>query len=60
MIVDVDKCRFVVSRIEAVHSPEPALFELRFTIEDSSEIVLVMNGSVLCKLADSVSQYATP
>jgi hypothetical protein len=58
--MDLDKWRFVVSRVEAVHSPEPAMFEVRLTIEDSSEIVLVMDGAVLCSLADSVSQYATP
>jgi hypothetical protein len=58
--MDLDKWRFVVSRVEAVHSPEAGMFEVRLTIEDSSEIVLVMDGGVFCSLADSISQYATP
>jgi hypothetical protein len=58
--MDPNKARFVISRVEAVHSPEPGMFEVRLTVEDSSEIVLVMDGAILCGLADSVSQYATP
>jgi hypothetical protein len=58
--VVVNDRRFVVTRVESVEAPESAKFEVRLTVEDSSEVVLIMDGPTLCSLADSVSQYATP
>jgi hypothetical protein len=60
MIVDPNKLRLVIARVDAVRGTDPAKFEVSLTAEDASEIILVMDEAVLCKLADAVSQYATP
>ena len=52
--------KLVVAQIESVEAVELERFEVRLQLEDTSEIVLVMDGPSLCNLADMVSQYATP
>jgi hypothetical protein len=51
---------FVVTTVEAVETVESGMFEIRLTLHDSSTLTLIMEGQTLCKLADQVSQYATP
>lgn len=46
--------------VESVQSIEPATFEVRLLIEDTSTVTIRMDGPTLCSLADKVSQYATP
>jgi hypothetical protein len=60
MIVDPNRLRLVIARVDAVQGTDPARFEVSLTAEDSSEIILVMDEAVLCTLANAVSQYATP
>jgi hypothetical protein len=60
MIVDPNRLRLVIARVDAVQGTEPAKFEVSLSAEDASEIILVMDEAVLCKLADAISQYATP
>jgi hypothetical protein len=43
-----------------VEAVEAERFESRLLLEDTSELVLRMDGPTLCSLADMVSQYATP
>lgn len=50
----------VVRQIDAVEEIDGGVFEIRLTLEDESEVVLRMDGPMLCSLADMVSQYATP
>jgi hypothetical protein len=49
-----------ITQIVSVEAVESEQFEVRLLLEDTSEVVLRMDGPTLCKLADMVSQYATP
>lgn len=49
-----------ITQVVSVESVEAERFEVRLLLEDTSEIVLRMDGPTLCSLADMVSQYATP
>jgi hypothetical protein len=48
-----------IIQIVSVEAVELEQFEVRLLLEDTSEVVLRMDGPTLCKLADMVSQYAT-
>ena len=52
--------KLAIVQIVSVEAVEPERFEVRLRLEDTSEVVLVMDGPTLCNLADMVSQYATP
>jgi hypothetical protein len=49
-----------IARVESVEAIESDQFEVRLLLEDTSEVILRMDGATLCGLADMVSQYATP
>jgi hypothetical protein len=49
-----------ITKVESVEAIESEQFEVRLLLEDTSEVILRMDGSTLCSLADMVSQYATP
>lgn len=49
-----------ITQIVSVEAVESERFEVRLMLEDTSEVVLSMDGPTLCSLADMVSQYATP
>jgi hypothetical protein len=49
-----------ITKVESVEAVEAERFEVRLLLEDTSEIVLRMDGPTLCSLADMASQYATP
>jgi len=50
---------FAITQIVSVEAVESEQFEVRLMLEDTSEVVLRMDGPTLCTLADMVSQYAT-
>jgi hypothetical protein len=52
--------KFSITQIVSVEAVESERFEVRLLLEDTSEVVLTMDGATLCSLADMVSQYATP
>jgi len=49
-----------IEQVTAVQTLEDRLFEVRLMLIDGSELILKMDGPTLCRLADLVSQYATP
>jgi hypothetical protein len=51
---------FLITQVVSVEAVDSEQFEVRLLLEDTSEIVLRMDGPTLCSLADMVSQYATP
>jgi len=51
---------FAITQIVSVEAVESERLEVRLMLEDTSEVVLTMDGPTLCNLADTVSQYATP
>jgi hypothetical protein len=51
---------FAIAKVESVEGIESDQFEVRLLLEDTSEVILRMDGTTLCSLADMVSQYATP
>jgi hypothetical protein len=51
---------FPITQILSVEAVESERFEVRLMLEDTSEVVLTMEGPTLCNLADLFSQYATP
>jgi hypothetical protein len=52
--------KFAIIQIVSVEAVESERFEVRLMLEDTSEVVLTMEGPTLCKFADLISQYATP
>ena len=52
--------KFAIVQIVSIEAVEAERFEVRLQLEDTSEVVLVMDGPTLCSLADMVSQYAIP
>jgi hypothetical protein len=52
--------KFTIVQIVSIEAVETERFEIRLQLEDTSEVVLVMDGPTLCSLTDMASQYATP
>jgi hypothetical protein len=47
--------KLAIVKIISVEAVDAERFEVRVQVEDTSELVLVMDGPTLCSLADKVS-----